>query len=49
MGKPTICIGESIGFRDCTGRFVSDLMGTQIVGFLMYRLILYKMRGVLTT
>ena len=69
MGKPVICIGETIGadqlrsnceaeqrlcvrytflikriqpltiFCDCTGRFVSDLVGTQIVGFLTHRLI----------
>ena len=25
-------------FCDCTARFVSDLVGTQVVGFLMHRL-----------
>ena len=28
-------------YCDCTGWFVSDLVGTQIVGFLMHGLILY--------
>ena len=28
-------------FCDCTARFVSDLVGTQLVGFLMHRLIYY--------
>ena len=31
-------------FCDCTGWFVSDLVGTQIVGFLMYRLIWHAPR-----
>ena len=46
MGKPTICLGENKGadqllalFCDCTGRFVSDLVGNNIVGFPTRRLI----------
>ena len=30
-------------FCDCTARFVSDLVGTQIVGFLTHRLILFSL------
>ena len=31
-------------FCDCTARFVSDLVGTHIVGFLTHRLIYYLLR-----
>ena len=31
---------SSLLLRDCTGQFVSDLVGTQIVGFLTHKLIL---------
>ena len=33
-------------FCDCTAWFVSDLVGTQIVGFITHRLILYCNTGI---
>ena len=44
MGKPTICLDENKSadqlHSNCTGRFMSDLVGNHIVGFPTRRLII---------